>query len=326
MKRDNINYVLVGAVVAAAFALLIVALVIITGRGGASSNYVVHYRNVTGLRFGAPVFYEGYRIGQVGAIDPERSLPAPKPDADKTGDKRPAENSGTRYKVTLAVRRDWPIPKDSVARLTSSGLLADVAIGISEGTSRDAAAPGSELAGMENADLFSAMSELAQQLSELTHNQIAPLIKNLAQHVDSIASVLDKNTPELVEQSRMLLQRLNVASDSVNDLLKPQNRAAVGTILANVRDLSRDLRATQEQLNKAIARIDSVVRENQPAVRDAVDGLRAIMAALSGRIDSISQHLEVASRNFDEFAREVRLNPNRLLVAPKGDKVEEEPK
>ena len=326
MKRDNINYVLVGAVVAAAFALLIVALVIITGRGGASSNYVVHYRNVTGLRFGAPVFYEGYRIGQVGAIDPERSLPAPKPDADKTGDKRPAENSGTRYKVTLAVRRDWPIPKDSVARLTSSGLLADVAIGISEGTSRDAAAPGSELAGMENADLFSAMSELAQQLSELTHNQIAPLIKNLAQHVDSIASVLDKNTPELVEQSRMLLQRLNVASDSVNDLLKPQNRAAVGTILANVRDLSRDLRATQEQLNKAIARIDSVVRENQPAVRDAVDDLRAIMAALSGRIDSISQHLEVASRNFDEFAREVRLNPNRLLVAPKSDKVEEEPK
>jgi phospholipid/cholesterol/gamma-HCH transport system substrate-binding protein len=326
VKRDNINYVLVGAVVAAAFALLIVALVIITGRGGASSNYVVHYRNVTGLRFGAPVFYEGYRIGQVGAIDPERSLPAPKPDADKTGDKRPAENSGTRYKVTLAVRRDWPIPKDSVARLTSSGLLADVAIGISEGTSRDAAAPGSELAGMENADLFSAMSELAQQLSELTHNQIAPLIKNLAQHVDSIASVLDKNTPELVEQSRMLLQRLNVASDSVNDLLKPQNRAAVGTILANVRDLSRDLRATQEQLNKAIARIDSVVRENQPAVRDAVDDLRAIMAALSGRIDSISQHLEVASRNFDEFAREVRLNPNRLLVAPKGDKVEEEPK
>ena len=326
MKRDNINYVLVGAVVAAAFALLIVALVIITGRGGASSDYIVHYRNVTGLRYGAPVFYEGYRIGQVGAIDPERSLPAPKPDADKTGDKRPADNSGTRYKVTLAVRRDWPIPKDSVARLTSSGLLADVAIGISEGTSHDAAKPGSELAGMENADLFASMNELAQQLSELTRNQIAPLIKNLAQHVDSIASVLDKNTPELVEQSRVLLQRLNVASDSVNDLLKPQNRAAVGTILANIRDLSHDLRATQDQLNKAITRIDSVVRENQPAVRDSVDDLRQIMAALSGRIDSISQHLEVAARNFDEFAREVRMNPNRLLVSPKGDKVEEEPK
>ena len=323
MKRDNINYVLVGTVVAAAFALLIVALVIITGRGGASSSYTVHYRNVTGLRYGAPVFYEGYRIGQVSAIDPERNPPAAKTDADG---KDAAAKSGTRYKVTLAVRHDWPIPKDSIAHMTSSGLLADVAIGISEGSSHDAAAAGSELPGMENADLFSSMNELAQQLSVLTHDQIAPLIKNLSQHVDSIASVLDKNTPELVEQSRQLLTKLNTASDSVNDLIKPQNRAAVATILANVRDLSHDLRATQDTLNKAITRIDSVIRENQPGVRDSVDDLRGIMAALSGRIDSISQHLEVAARNFDEFAREVRINPNRLLLAPKSDRVEEEPK
>jgi phospholipid/cholesterol/gamma-HCH transport system substrate-binding protein len=41
-------------------------------------------------------------------------------------------------------------------------------------------------------------------------------------------------------------------------------------------------------------------------------------------MDSITQHIEVASRNFDEFAREVRKSPNRLLLAPKGDKVEDE--
>ena len=40
MKRDSVNYVLVGAVVAAAFVLLIVALAAITGRSGASSDYV----------------------------------------------------------------------------------------------------------------------------------------------------------------------------------------------------------------------------------------------------------------------------------------------
>lgn len=308
MKRDSVNYVLVGAVVAAAFVLLIVALAAITGRSGASSDYITHYRNVTGLRYGAPVFYEGFRIGQVGAIDPERST------------------AGTRYKITLAVRRDWPIPKDSVARLTSTGLLADVAIGISEGASKEAAPPGSELAGMESVDIFSSVNELAGQLSDLTRNQIAPLIKNLSQHVDSIATVIDKNTPELVEQSRALLQRLNTASDSVNDVLKPQNRAAIGAILANVRDLSHDLRATQDQLKDALVQIDNIARENRPGVRDSVDDLRGIMAALSGRIDSITQHLEVAARNFDEFAREVRMNPNRLLLAPKRDKVEDEPK
>lgn len=304
MKRDNVNYVLVGGVVAVAFVLLMVALALITGRSGVSTSYYAHYHNVTGLRYGAPVFYEGYRIGQVGAIEPER------------------DGKGIRYKVELAVRRDWPIPKDSIARLTATGLLADVAIGISEGASKETAPPGSELKGMELADIFSAVNELAAQLTELTREQIAPLIKNLSQHVDSIASVIDKNTPELVEQSKQLLHRLNSASDSLDDLLKPENRAAASAILVNVRDLSHDLRATQDQLKDVLDQVDSVVRENRPAIRDSIADLRATLGALSARIDSITQHLAVASRNFDEFSHEIRKHPNSLLLAPKADKLE----
>jgi phospholipid/cholesterol/gamma-HCH transport system substrate-binding protein len=312
VKRDNINYVLVGAVVAAAVALLLVALAAITGRGAASTDYVTHYRNVTGLHYGAPVFYEGFRIGQVAAIDPERSAKEGKLE--------------TRYKVTLAVRRDWPIPKDSVARLTSTGLLADVAIGISEGASTDVAKPGSELAGVESADLFTSMNTLAVQLSDLTRDQIGPLVKNLSKHVDSIASTLDENTPELVAQTRSLLQRLNSASASVDDLLKPQNRAAVGAILGNVQKLSQDLRATQTKLDDAVSQLNGVIRENRPGVRDSVDDLRSILSSLSERIDSITQNLAVAARNFNEFSREIRMSPNRLLIAPKRDQIEEEPR
>jgi phospholipid/cholesterol/gamma-HCH transport system substrate-binding protein len=306
MKRDNVNYVLVGAAVLAAFALLLVALAMITGRSGASTAYYTHYHNVTGLRYGAPVFYEGYRIGQVGAIVPDRDA------------------KGIRYKVELDVRRDWPIPKDSIARLTATGLLADVAIGISEGKAKDAAVSGSELAGAESADIFSAVNELAGQMTELTRNQIAPLLKNLSEHVDSIAATIDKNTPELVEQSRALLGRLNRASDNLNDLLKTDNRAALAGILQNTQQLTQQLRGTQEKLDEALRQLDSIARENRPGVRDTMDDLRAIMAALSGRIDSISQHLESASRNFDEFSREVRKSPNRLLLSPKADKETEQ--
>jgi len=306
VKRDSVNYVLVGVVVVAAFVVLLVALALITGRSGASSDYYTHYKNVTGLRFGAPVFYEGYRIGQVGSITPQRDA------------------NGTRYKVELSVRRDWAIPKDSLARLTSTGLLADVAIGISEGSSKEVAAPGSELQGRENADIFSAVNELAGQLSDLTRNEIAPLIKNLSQHVDSIASVIDKNTPELVEQSKVLLHRLNGVSDALNDALKPENRAALSAILGNVRNVSHDLIATQDALGKTLQQIDSMLRENRPGIRDAVSDLRATLSAVSARIDSITQHLAIASRNFDEFSHEIRKHPNALLVSPKADKVEGE--
>ena len=151
---------------------------------------MVHYRNVTGLRYGAPIFYQGYRIGQVGGITPERTA------------------DGTRYKVDLEIRRDWPIPKDSPARLQSTGLLADVSVGISEGTSKDMLAPGGELNGVEGADIFAAMNELAGQITELTRNQITPLIQTLTTRVDSITGAIDQKTPEILEQTHVLLDRL----------------------------------------------------------------------------------------------------------------------
>ena len=307
MKRDTTNYVLVGAVVVAALALLLVGLALITGRGVASDDYVVRYRNVTGLRYGAPVFYQGYRIGQVGKVTPERNA------------------EGTRYRVTLAIRRDWPIPQDSPARLQSSGLLADVSIGIREGASHEMLKPGGELKGEEGADIFAAMNELASQVSELTRTQISPLIQTLSQRVDSITGTLDKSAPLIMDQTRALLDRMNRASDALNDVLKPQNRAAVGAILGQVKGLSTELRKTRETLDQALADLAGIAKENRPDVRRSAQDLSSVLEALSSRMDVITHHLESSSLNLDEFSREIRKSPNRLIIAPKADKLEDEP-
>lgn len=307
MKRDTINYTLVGAVVAAALALLLVGLALITGRGIATDDYVVHYRNVTGLRYGAPVFYQGYRIGQVGKVTPQRNA------------------EGTRYKVTLAIRHDWPIPQDSPARLQSSGLLADVSIGIREGASPQMLKPGGELKGEEGADIFAAMNELAGQVSELTRTQISPLIQTLSKRVDSITGTLDRSAPLIMDQTRALLDRMNRASDALNDVLKPENRAVVGAILRQVKGLSTELRKTRETLDQALGDLAGIAKENRPDVRRSVQDLGSVMEALSSRMDVITHHLESSSRNLDEFSREIRKSPNRLIIAPKGDKLEDEP-
>jgi phospholipid/cholesterol/gamma-HCH transport system substrate-binding protein len=306
VKRDTVNYTLVGAVVVGALALLLVGLALITGRTVASDDYVVRYRNVTGLRYGAPVFYQGYRIGAVGAVTPER-----KPE-------------GTRYKVTLAIRHDWPIPSDSPARLQSSGLLADVSIGISEGTSHEMVKPGGELPGVEGADLFAAMNELAGQVSELTRTQISPLIQTLSQRVDSITGTIDKSAPIVLEQTRALLDRMNRASDALNEVLKPENRAAVGAILGEVRNLTGELRKTRGTLDQALGDLAGIAKDNRPDVRRSVQDLGSVLEALSSRMDVITHHLESSSRNLDEFSREIRKSPNRLIIAPKADKLEDE--
>ncbi len=305
MKRDTVNYVLVGAVVAVALVLLLVGLALITGRTGASVDYTVHYRNVTGLRYGAPVFYEGYRIGEVSGVEPQRS------------------DQGTRYEVTLAVKRDWAIPKDSVARLQSSGLLADMSIGIKEGSSRTMLAPGAEIAGAESADVFAAVGELAGQVSTLTREQITPMVALLSQRVDSITGALDTSAPEILAQAQTLLGKLNGASTALDDLLKPQNRAAVAGILGNVEGLSKELRETRKTLDETVGELADMARENRGDIRGAVTDLATVMASLSSRMDVITHHLESATRNLDEFSREIRRNPGQLIRSPEQDKLEE---
>jgi phospholipid/cholesterol/gamma-HCH transport system substrate-binding protein len=51
--------------------------------------------------------------------------------------------------------------------------------------------------------------------------------------------------------------------------------------------------------------------------------LAETVSAVARRIDAITHHLESSSRNFDEFAREIRRSPNRLLFTPPADEVED---
>ncbi|HNR90908.1 MAG TPA: MlaD family protein [Dokdonella sp.] len=306
MKRDTVNYVLVGAVVVAGLVLLLVGLALITGRGGASSDYVVRYRNVTGLRYGAPVFYQGFRIGQVTEVVPERNA------------------EGTRYRVILAVRRDWAIPKDSVAHLTSSGLLADMSIGIREGGSREMLAAGGELTGAENADVFAAVGELAGQINMLTRDKLNPLVTLLSQRVDSITGTLDSAAPDILAQANTLLARLNDASGALDDLLKPQNRAAVAGILGNAQGLTAELRETRKLLDATVGTLADIAAENRGSMRNATTDLATVMASLSSRMEVITHHLESATRNLDEFSREIRRNPGQLLRSPKPDDLDGE--
>jgi phospholipid/cholesterol/gamma-HCH transport system substrate-binding protein len=305
MKRDHVNYTLVGAVLLAGLVLLLVGLFLITGRRGGEAEYFTYYRNVTGLRAGAPVFYQGYRIGQVDELTPERGA------------------QGTRYRIALSLRADWPIPADSVARLQSSGLLADVTIGIREGQEATAVAAGGEIRGEESSDIFGAMNELAGEITTLTRSQITPLIRNLSTRVDSITGSLDKGTPEILDKASVLLGRLTEASDAVNDVLKPSNREAISGILKEVHAVSRQLEQTRASLDVALKDIAGMTQENRPAVNEAVTDLRDILATLSGRIDAIVHRMDSAARNLDEFSREIRKNPNRLLLSPKSDTVEE---
>ena len=79
----------------------------------------------------------------------------------------------------------------------------------------------------------------------LTRTQISPLIRSLSERVDSITGTIDEGAPVILDQTRVLLERLNQASSGLNEVLKPENRAAVGAILGAARNLAGELRKTE---------------------------------------------------------------------------------
>jgi len=238
MKRDTVNYFAVGGFVLAALIALGALLLAVTGQGGPEDDYVVYYRNVGGIRYGTPVFYEGYGIGQVSRIDPEH---AP---------------GGTRYKVTLAVSSGWPIPKDSIASAVATGLLADVSISISEGKSPERLAPGDEIAGREGGDLFMAFNELAAEVQSLTRDSIRPLVNQLA-------TTLGEGGP-VITDLRSLLVKLNDGADGLRRIAGPDNQREFNELLrnfnetsANASQLSADLLETRKRLDSAMEQLDA---------------------------------------------------------------------
>ncbi len=313
MKRENVNYFLAGLVALGALGLLLSALLVITGRSGPSDDYLVRYRNVAGLAFGTPVFYQGFRIGQIEKISPER-------DADVT-----------RFRVDFSVQDGWQIPKDSVAQLMSSGLLSDVFISIKEGEAKDLLEPGSEIKGQEAADLFGAVGELAGEVTTLTRDKLTPLVDRLGKRLDSIGGKFEEGTPLLIDKAVELVDQLNSSAASLDKMLGPANRGNLETLLSessaaatNVRQLTGDLEATRKQLNSILAELDGTVKESRPEIQQAFADLRFTLDAMAQRVDAITYNLESASRHFDEFSRQIRKEPNRLIFAPKADSLPDE--
>jgi len=99
MKRENINYIAVGTFVLIITASFFVFLYQVTGSSGPTDNYYVTYNNVTGIKFGTPVLFDGYQVGQVESIEPIRTQ----------GD--------TRYRLKLSIQQDWPVPEGSIAKI-----------------------------------------------------------------------------------------------------------------------------------------------------------------------------------------------------------------
>jgi len=309
LKNAKMNYMIVGSFVIACIVSLIVAVALLTGRTGAVDTYYTYYSKVQGLKFGTQVVYEGYPVGQIEQIIPEKY------------------NGRMRFKVEMSIAEGWDIPEDSIAAVSSAGLLSALTINIRAGDSPTPLRPGDKIVGSENADLFAAVSTLTEQVSSLMDSDVRPLLLNLNTAVNSAALLLAEDGQEISQQLRDILAQVGTHTPEITANLNSFSRDldASGTELskilsaANRQKITRtldDLSAISGSLEKAdhlMGNLDNMVTDSKPELEKAVSDLRFIMATLSRHIGTISQNLDSTSRNLYEFSRHIRQNPGLLL-------------
>lgn len=313
MKSGKINYLVVGVFVIGMVVALVVSVALLTGHTGAADRYFSYYSNVTGVKFGTQVVYEGYPIGQVERVTPEE------------------KDGRMRFRVDFGVLANWRIPTDSVVEIAAPGLLAAVTLSIHAGTARQSLKPGSEVASRERSDIFAVVSSVASDLGELTETSIKPLLTNVNRAVETINRIMEKEGESLFRDARkvttdlggvvgvltekvplitadieVFVGKMNKTSDEFAKLLTPANRDKLEKAVANLNEAST-------QLTVILKDIRELTQKDDGDVRKTLAETRYIVESVSRHIDSINQNMDGAARNMYEFTRQIRQNPGLLL-------------
>ncbi len=325
MKRDNVNYLMVGSFVVVMAVVLVVLLFAISGRSGPTDSYYVVYDNVAGLNLGTGVFFEGYRIGQVDAITPA-------PTAGRM-----------HYKLALSVQSGWKIPRDSVATVASSGLISAVTIDIRQGKSDIALKPGDLIAGQGQTDLLSVLNQVAGDFRQLSQDGLMPVLKNLDIRITAVSEEIlkfrhDDLTPlvtmlherldkEVLGGTIAVIKQLDESARGLQAVFSIANQDRVTNILSHVDDVAVNLNeliarveTSRAEADKLLVALDALATDNRDAVSAGLGAARLSMRELQVALKTVNEHLgqilinlEGGTRNINEFARTIRGNPARLL-------------
>ncbi|MBO6519723.1 MAG: MCE family protein [Rhodospirillales bacterium] len=322
MRTSKINYFIVGMFVIVMIVGLVVSVALLTGRTGATDGYHAYYSNVTGVKFGTQVVYEGYPIGQVIEVTPEE------------------QNGRMRFRVDFDVIEGWRIPDDSIVAIAAPGLLAAVTLAVEAGQSTAALEPGAEVPAQERSDMFAAVADVAGDFGDLSNNYLKPLLRNVDSTVTQISEFLavggegrliaadardtmamartimadlQGRIPTIAGRLESILTDVNVTSRRLNEILTPENQQKILGMIDNLNAATQKFDTVLITMNSILKDIDDLVLDSEGDLAVTMKESRYIVESIARNIDAINQNMDGAARNLYEFSRQIRQNPGLLL-------------
>ena len=322
--RWKFSDLMTGLFVLGGLALIIAILVIVRGQLDARDSYRTYFSNVSGLQAGAAVVYEGYIIGEVAEITPERL------------------DDGMRFRVDLEVEKDWLIPSDSRAMVAALSLLSAQSIQIEAGTAAPLA-PGAEIASDEAGNLMAELGRSASQLSRIAQENLVPLLEVTTSILDgearqalagisTISSTVGGQTPQLFNDIDTIMENLKTASQGAADLTGPQTQNQVNTLLSQANQAGESLVAAAQTGKQTIADTNMMVRDANTFLADRNQQVAQILQQINEastslnrstqQIEKIASDQNIAA--IDELLSAINTMQADLLIAAQAIRIASE--
>ena len=302
----------VGVVFVVATAILIWGLMFLKGLEllKPSRTFFAVYDQVNGLVAANPISIKGLKVGQVKKLYFDVKNPK-------------------NIIVELYILGDYPIAKNSSARIFSSSLLGSPEVEIIPGNSKEMA---------KNGDTLISLTEAT--LGQEVNKQLLPLkikAESLISSIDTVATiiqqVLNKNTREnLVEAIEHVKQTLsNIAHTTQNlDTLMILQRSNLSKIITNVESISSNLQQSNGKITNILNNFsnlsDSLAKARIPytisQVNKAIGDLDAVLLKINkgegsvGQLlnnDQLYKEVEKAARDLNLLLEDIKKNPSKYV-------------
>lgn len=255
------------------------------------NTYYAYYDDVAGLQVSSRVYIRGVEVGNIGSID----------------------LSLERVKVAINVKREFAdmIPENSVAVITSSGLMGGQQITIMQGDAKSLLADGGQIRAEVDAGLMGMLEQKA-----------GSLIDGLEQTLSSLNGILGDNRQSVHD----LLANLEGATSTLDDMLRSQ-RANIEGAVKDFKGFTGTLAANSSRIDSMMGNLDDFTSELSQShviaeLQKTVESLNTVVAAVNnaegsaGKLiydDKLYDSLGEASANLSALLADLKEHPMRYV-------------
>ena len=226
-----------------------------------TNDYYVVYENVSGLEVSSPVDIKGMQVGVVTDVQLD------------------TESDGVR--VTMQVKKAYPIPVDSRARLYSTSIMGGKGICLELGTSSEVFEADAEIPASVEADMLGSIT-----------SQVGGLVDGLQTTLGKVNGTLDGVNGVIADNSATIKDAVANVDDitaNVNKLLADKGDE-IRSIVDGLNSLADNLKNNSEKIDGIIASVDNIADSLQSAdLRGVVDNLSTTLSELSVTLANVNQ-------------------------------------